>query len=1345
MLPECAMPWINLSREDIKRLIQFYDPAKNSSLNELQTEGCYRLWNTLCDDSLRFSYLADEVGMGKTYQALGVLGILHYLKPNSRVIILCPGKEMQKQWSSDWHSFFEEKYCPQGMDGLLKSRRINANGVVCFESSVQPLLCENLGQFSASLVAAKHSAYLLRYPSFSLPLRVFDWAEYRNDRGARVQVKNLIAEFKKVMDDIGYPLEEKELVSYCSNGSERLTLGDASKMFLSIHARCISKLVNVFAPDLVVWDEAQYLRTDASRNDCMRTIFGSLHRNGCRHLFLSATPAHRDVSDIDQLNYLLGNSSDQKGQLIQVQQEDSQSDAFRQSVSRWMVRRERSFAGLGKLQYRNFHEDPVDMFSANQSPLYALTFAAMQKHLVELLDGQNNKFRMGEISCNESARASIEATLPTKPVANEDRSPTVGNVLEESSKRNASEPIDEPHLRGLGSRFKEIQAIGPLELRRELPHAKVDHVVADLAGRCLKHGAFTKELVFVRRVATVDELADGLLREFQQILNERIRAFNEDPDVYWRLVPDDEDDGADEADVTETGETVESLGPVGELPYFKALSAAKGKLGRLTIYRNSLGRPETSTIRFLLVPKQEMTSDDLESWSLFLKALKVSEETYAVFLQDSNKELLLRRCIAHSLRFTEILVDLDLLRRKYRSGYVRRWLEMLVAPPSELAEYFLNTRQKLRDWIDHFDIIVNKCFKGNGPHNSYQDIAERVTTYFRGLSPVARRSGRRTDENVVIQFKFPVSPNVLICTDVLREGVNLHLFCERVSHYGIAWNSGDLEQRIGRIERADSLFERKILQDKQHKLHVGFPYLARTLDERQVKKAIRRKREIDRLFSVIPPRESGECDDSKEDVSVSSSPIQIFKPMLPQMEAWSSIGEAWPDLIRTNQETCDATLFQAHKIVQNMTIGLDLQGFQYSSCRILGDLKLLAIEWVKLSGNSASPTWVPCDRLIFDTFERKKQWKTIRTLYFPMNQTLTEETVVNFWRNLGACISSTPADSEHQGFTFCGMRNAHIREHEITHPVEQGRVRSQISYRCRWGTGYAVASFIGDIDEQYLSAEVGETLASEINKTLPFGCAIIQEKHLMLVFSQVAGPQWDAALNTRISEMLAHWADRCQWVLMNGADDEDYIHNLPVPGITEMNTRQAINVLNSLRKWCQELNQAIEQEVGYPLSWRLTSIELLMSSGVISSASEFVSIPGAGKFQIGYSVTGLDSTPREKKVVFYLAAKPANIRVVANDMIDIWKILSRNANYDQWLANEYCIAIDEPHFHYAFTNHSDGKQYRRLRIVLAASELETDCNRGYWLRFIASLATNQLLNGIFQYNVVRSRLERELS
>lgn len=1344
MPTEPANPWQNLARKDIESLICFYDPAKNDYLNNLQTDGCYSLWNTLCDDSLRFAYLADEVGMGKTYQALGIVGLLHYLKPDAKVVILCPNHEMQKQWSADWHGFFKEKFCPGGIDGGLKSLRIEANGTQGFESSVQPLLCENLNQFAASLITTQHTAFILRYSSFSLPIRVSEWKSFHDNRNAEVNIAQLEQEFRKCLEDV-CPVSDEILRDANPKPSDRLNMDAASKCFLDIYARCLADLVNTFSPDLIVWDEAQYLRTDAGRNESMRAIFRELHQTGTRHLFLSATPAHRDVSDIEKLNHLFADETRKSGSLISIKHDPCDPQAFRRSVGRWMVRRERSFAQKGKMAYRHFQEEPVDLFAQNQSPLYALTFSVMQKNLVKLLAGNNNRFRIGEISCHESARASIEGAMAGinrtsgKEVDGEESS-----ILEESSARHQPEPIDEAYLRDIGASFRALQQLGPREKARELPHAKLDYEIRVLAQRCLENGAVTKELVFVRRVATVDELADGLLREFQGILDKRIQALGVEPHEYWGLGTDDEDVDLGGNLQDESDEQTESFGAVDELPYFKALSAVKGNLGRLTQYRNTLSDLKASTIRFLLVDEQEMGSQEIALWNRFLMVLGVSVEgeLYQSFKADSNKALLLRRCVAHSIRFTDILVDLDILRRQNRSGYVERWLDMMENPPVDVAQYFANVRIKLRGWIEHFDTIVNKCFKGGGPHNSYHDIAQRVAGFFRGLSPVARRSGRRKDENAVIQFKFPIAPNVLICTDVLREGVNLHLFCDRISHYGIAWNSGDLEQRIGRVERADSLFERRILKDARYQLSVTFPYLAKTLDERQVKKAIRKKKEVDGLFSIIPPKETGVCDDSREAIPTTTVSESHFKELRPEQPEWeqcrNAVADTWLANIRCNLKKWSYALSLAHQLVS--TVSLNFQGFNYTCCRMVGMLDLMVIEWEKLSGRNKPPIWNVCDRQMSGVFERKRQWKTVRSMYIPLGQVLTQKMLELFWANADAGLSATLPEGQYDGFTYCGTRRAHRREHALMHPTTPEKNRQQVSYHCRWGMGHALVSTVVEIVEMGEQDKKPEELASDINKCLPFGCATLLDGCLLLVFPQPPRVMWAPETNVRLAEQLARWADRHQWVFQRGEDDEPF-HGLPVAGIADMNTSEAIAVIKSLKSWCEDLCADIGAEFDSPLRWRNLSFNKVIEHGVISCASEMQTISKIGKYQIAFSVSRLDGKPEEKQIIFYLSAKLANMRVVQGDMSDSWDFLSRSGNYEKWLGDDFTTLVDGPGVHYAIWERMDGHQVRCLRLTFPVVAMEWSGGRKEWIPYIAKLASKQLLNVVFQYNQVAGKMK----
>ena len=64
-------------------------------LGEIQIEGAVAIQNMLVDPDVEFAYLADEVGMGKTYIALGVVAMLRYFNPMLRVLFICPSLNVQ--------------------------------------------------------------------------------------------------------------------------------------------------------------------------------------------------------------------------------------------------------------------------------------------------------------------------------------------------------------------------------------------------------------------------------------------------------------------------------------------------------------------------------------------------------------------------------------------------------------------------------------------------------------------------------------------------------------------------------------------------------------------------------------------------------------------------------------------------------------------------------------------------------------------------------------------------------------------------------------------------------------------------------------------------------------------------------------------------------------------------------------------------------------------------------------------------------------------------------------------------------------------------------------------------
>ena len=84
------------------------DDAETQSMAEMQLQGIASIYNILCKHGL--AYLADEVGMGKTYQALGLVALLWNEKPDARVLFISPRQNLQVKWHGDYIRFFASNY-----------------------------------------------------------------------------------------------------------------------------------------------------------------------------------------------------------------------------------------------------------------------------------------------------------------------------------------------------------------------------------------------------------------------------------------------------------------------------------------------------------------------------------------------------------------------------------------------------------------------------------------------------------------------------------------------------------------------------------------------------------------------------------------------------------------------------------------------------------------------------------------------------------------------------------------------------------------------------------------------------------------------------------------------------------------------------------------------------------------------------------------------------------------------------------------------------------------------------------------------------------------------------------
>ena len=91
-------------------------------------------------------------------------------------------------------------------------------------------------------------------------------------------------------------------------------------------------------------------------------------------------------------------------------------------------------------------------------------------------------------------------------------------------------------------------------------------------------------------------------------------------------------------------------------------------------------------------------------------------------------------------------------------------------------------------------------------------------------------------------FNSPLAPDILVCTGIGSEGIDLHRECGEIIHHDLPWNPAKLEQRIGRIDRVGRLGE-----GSNGLVRVGIPFLAQSYEQFQYERVLSRTR----LFEVL--------------------------------------------------------------------------------------------------------------------------------------------------------------------------------------------------------------------------------------------------------------------------------------------------------------------------------------------------------------------------------------------------------------------------------------------------------------------------------------------------------------
>ena len=255
-----------------------------------------------------------------------------------------------------------------------------------------------------------------------------------------------------------------------------------------------------------------------------------------------------------------------------------------------------------------------------------------------------------------------------------------------------------------------------------------------------------------------------------------------------------------------------------------------------------------------------------------------------------DKELARRLAPYLELSSAEQELILDVVRRFVRTPlFVARYFDIHARSGGDTLQAALDTRDmsgaSLSEKINAFlKFIAKRC--SSREREAYLDALHRMQPGIRGeahrdkaddlsqmsgvsLMPNIRLANglvkQETRQRLMLAFNTPFFPEVLVASSVLAEGVDLHLSCRHVIHHALSWNPSTLEQRTGRVDRIGSKAE-----TVAKPIEVFLPYIGGTQDEKQFRVVMDRERWFQVLMGENYP-----TDESHTEKSVERIPLPL--------------------------------------------------------------------------------------------------------------------------------------------------------------------------------------------------------------------------------------------------------------------------------------------------------------------------------------------------------------------------------------------------------------------------------------------------------------------------------------
>ncbi len=137
------------------------------------------------------------------------------------------------------------------------------------------------------------------------------------------------------------------------------------------------------------------------------------------------------------------------------------------------------------------------------------------------------------------------------------------------------------------------------------------------------------------------------------------------------------------------------------------------------------------------------------------------------------------------------------------------------------------------------DIVGHEAMGSFSADELHAETTERRLPNVRLVNGATKQETR---QRLMLTFNSPFFPEILVASNVMAEGVDLHRFCRYVIHHDLCWNPSTLEQRTGRVDRIGAKVEQC-----GKPIRIYLPFLAETQDEKQYRVVMDRER----WFSVV--------------------------------------------------------------------------------------------------------------------------------------------------------------------------------------------------------------------------------------------------------------------------------------------------------------------------------------------------------------------------------------------------------------------------------------------------------------------------------------------------------------